>query len=62
MTVKLKCPFCGCDTFIRKNADAVEIIDEGDTIRDELLQEDVGIYEYFCNSCDKEVTDVELVR
>lgn len=58
---KLVCPHCGCDIFRRRAEDEVHIIDEGESIRDDLLGS-CEEYSYSCVSCGKEVGEEELVR
>ena len=55
---KRLCPFCSSSTFIHLVKDEVEIIDDGETTRDELIQ---GIsYELHCKKCGRDLDEEEL--
>ena len=59
---KLKCPNCGHDRFLRKSDDIVEMIDNGEAVRDELLCDRHNGCEYYCQKCGNDVTDEEMAR
>jgi len=58
----LVCPFCGHDSFIRKSEEEVNMVDDGDSITDELKGNGWSEFYYFCTKCKKEVTHIELKR
>jgi len=56
--IKLVCPHCGNDGFVRKITDMVTITDNGECITDEFVK-DIEV-RYFCSNCGREVTNTEL--
>ena len=58
---RLKCPFCGNETFIRTTKDEIYMLDDGEEITDELVPHSYyPSYVYKCATCKKDVTDKEL--
>ena len=62
--IQLKCPYCGSEIFNRTEKARVEIFKEmtkdGETIRDEVVDDDG--FTYTCLDCAKEVTEDDLVE
>lgn len=59
--IRLRCPFCGCDRFKRRCDDEVHMLDDRETVTDELVAEPWSMdYTYTCSNCGKDVTNMEL--
>ncbi len=58
----LCCPYCDHSVFIRKTYSKVELIDYGETIKDEEVKSLGDETIYICAKCDEEVTEKELIR
>lgn len=58
---KLRCPNCKYTQFVRKAEEIIEMIDNGESIHDELVSDTwETTYEYYCSKCDADLTDIEL--
>lgn len=58
----LKCPYCNHTFFIRRTYARVELIDDGETIKDEVVELDFEDCVYICQNCGEDLTEEELVR
>jgi len=58
--MRLKCPFCGCEKFIKITEEIVTIDDDGEILIDEIV--DCVSIEYICCNCKANVTELELAR
>ena len=58
----LKCPYCNHTVFIKKVYSFVEMVDDGETIKDEEVKSLENETIYRCAKCDKEVGEEEMVR
>ena len=58
----LKCPYCNHTVFIRKAYARVELIDDGETIKDEVIELGFENCGYICANCGEDVTEEELIK
>jgi len=56
----MKCPFCGCEKFIRTMEEIVTITDTGDGLLDNV-KDCISII-YKCFNCGRIVTEEKLVK
>lgn len=56
------CPLCKHENFIRKTYDRVNIIDNGNTLKDEIIEYDIKGKTYICQKCNEDITEEELIR
>jgi DNA-directed RNA polymerase subunit RPC12/RpoP len=53
----LKCPECRHEYFIRKTYDRIMIVDTGETIFDDVINEEFEETIYICQQCGCEIID-----
>jgi len=58
--VKMMCPFCESDEFIRRISDVVNVFDRGAAMSDKLADEGDSILA--CSHCSAVLSDEELIK